>query len=468
MEKIKVLYIDDERINLLAFKSSFRRIFDIHVAPSAEEGLKILQNYPIEVVIADQRMPGTTGVDFFESILSTHKNPIRILLTGYSDINAIIDAINKGHVYQYVTKPWNEYELKLTIENAYHLYQLKEQNSKLTTKYQKVFSECADPIILLDTKARIIDYNKATLDLFQFKETCLNLIAFNSFMNDKNDIKTIVKTILEKGFIRDFECQIRAKDNVIRNCLVSVNQITNSYGEIISYQAIIKDITEKSKISQLLLKTAIETQENERERISKDLHDGVGQSLAAIKLHLEVLKMGVEKNDTNDNEFETIKGLIKNSIVQLRNICFDTLPPVLSDYGLIKAVQGLTQKSSTTNFQINFSHSDTFPALDKSLEIAMYRIIQEFINNTIKHGQASNIFINIQRQEDSISLCLKDDGIGFNINNLLIYEGQGLKNIKSRVESFNGQVNFNSAPNEGTEFGISIPLDLTETQLIQN
>ena len=134
----------------------------------------------------------------------------------------------------------------------------------------------------------------------------------------------------------------------------------------------------------------------------------------------------------------------------------------------VKAVEGLAQKSSTANFQIDFSHSDTFPALDKSLEIAIYRIVQEFINNTIKHGQASNIFINIRRQEESALLSLKDTGIGFNINNLLVYEGQGLKNLESRVESFNGQVNINSTPNEGTEFGISIPLDLNKTQLTQN
>ena len=93
MEKIKVLYIDDEEENLKAFQASFRRIFNIQTCKSGTEGFKILKDHNIEVVIADQKMPTQTGVDFFESILDIHPNPIRILLTAYSDINAVIDAI---------------------------------------------------------------------------------------------------------------------------------------------------------------------------------------------------------------------------------------------------------------------------------------------------------------------------------------------------------------------------------------
>ena len=140
MEKIKVLYIDDEKSNLNAFRAAFRRVFEVHLANSAEEGLQILNTHPIEVILSDQRMPSTTGVDFFESILETHPNPIRILLTAYTDIEAIIDAINVGQVYRYVTKPWNEYDLKLTIENAYRIYHLKEQNNKVSSKYSRIFN----------------------------------------------------------------------------------------------------------------------------------------------------------------------------------------------------------------------------------------------------------------------------------------------------------------------------------------
>jgi response regulator RpfG family c-di-GMP phosphodiesterase len=123
MEKIKVLYIDDEINNLTAFKASFRRIFEVHLAENADEGLKILNENQIEIILSDQKMPGKTGVDFFEEIKQSHPDPMRILITAYSDIESIIDAINKGSVYRYIAKPWNNYELQLTIENAYQIYE---------------------------------------------------------------------------------------------------------------------------------------------------------------------------------------------------------------------------------------------------------------------------------------------------------------------------------------------------------
>lgn len=122
---VKILYIDDEENNLLAFKASFRRLYEIYTAKSAEEGLKILENLPVEVIIADQKMPHITGVEFFKSIAYSYPDPIRILLTGYTDIAALADAINHGDIYRYITKPWNDLELHNSIKNAYDAYRSK-------------------------------------------------------------------------------------------------------------------------------------------------------------------------------------------------------------------------------------------------------------------------------------------------------------------------------------------------------
>lgn len=122
---VRVLYIDDEENNLHAFRASFRRQYEIYTAISAAEGLKVLQNIPIQVILADQKMPGTTGVEFFKSIADTYPDPIRILLTGYTDIEALADAINHGDIYRYITKPWNDLELHNSIKNAYDAYRAK-------------------------------------------------------------------------------------------------------------------------------------------------------------------------------------------------------------------------------------------------------------------------------------------------------------------------------------------------------
>jgi response regulator RpfG family c-di-GMP phosphodiesterase len=131
---INVLYIDDEPHNLTSFKASFRRNFNIYTVEEAAEARKILENKDVHVILSDQRMPKMTGIEFFESILESFPDPIRILVTGYTDINAVIDAINRGQVYKYLTKPWSEDDVRHAIEKAYEVYNLRKENEELTNK----------------------------------------------------------------------------------------------------------------------------------------------------------------------------------------------------------------------------------------------------------------------------------------------------------------------------------------------
>jgi DNA-binding NtrC family response regulator len=132
--QIGVLYVDDEVNNLNSFKAAFRRYFNIYTAQSAKEGRKILESGEIGVIITDQRMPGETGIEFLESILPIYPDTIRILLTGFSDINAVMGAINRGQVYKYLVKPWQDDELKMYIQNALELHSLRKENKDLANK----------------------------------------------------------------------------------------------------------------------------------------------------------------------------------------------------------------------------------------------------------------------------------------------------------------------------------------------
>jgi len=134
-KKISVLYVDDEENNLFSFKAVFRIKYQVYTAISGDEALKILAEKPIQVIITDQRMPAMTGVEFLEKVIPIYPDPIRLLLTGYADMNAVVDAINKGKIFHYLTKPWNEEELDMTINRAYEAYlekiKLKKENEKL-------------------------------------------------------------------------------------------------------------------------------------------------------------------------------------------------------------------------------------------------------------------------------------------------------------------------------------------------
>ena len=135
-DKISVLYVDDEENNLFSFKATFRIKYQVYTAISGDEALKILNSKDVEIIITDQRMPEMTGVEFLEKVLQKYPDPMRILLTGYADMGAVVDAVNKGKIFHYLAKPWNEEELDLTIERAYEKYlekiKLAELNEKLS------------------------------------------------------------------------------------------------------------------------------------------------------------------------------------------------------------------------------------------------------------------------------------------------------------------------------------------------
>ncbi|MEI6508435.1 MAG: hybrid sensor histidine kinase/response regulator [Bacteroidota bacterium] len=143
LNKIKVLYIDDEMPNLLGFKASFRLHFTIFIANNSDEAIKILnENNDIHIILCDQRMPGKSGVELLELIRTSFPLPIRMLITGFSDIESVIDAINRGNVYRYIKKPWQQEDIITAIAEGHKFYLanslLKIKNDELTKAYAEL------------------------------------------------------------------------------------------------------------------------------------------------------------------------------------------------------------------------------------------------------------------------------------------------------------------------------------------
>ena len=134
VKKINILYVDDEANNLTSMKATFRTEYNIFTASSAAEGIKILSEKTISIVISDQKMPEISGAEFLASIKDEYPDTIRILLTGYTDMEALIEAINKGQIYYYLNKPWDEQQLRMLIDKSYEVYSLRIHNKELTKK----------------------------------------------------------------------------------------------------------------------------------------------------------------------------------------------------------------------------------------------------------------------------------------------------------------------------------------------
>ena len=169
-----ILYVDDEEDNLTVFNSAFRREYKVHLALSGQEGLEILKKNEIHLIITDQRMPEMTGIQFLEKIIPDYPDCIRMILTGFSDIEAIIQAINTGRVYRYITKPWNKEELKINIDKGLETYHLREQNRKLIEDL-KVANKTLEQKVRERTK-KVEDQNREITSSIQYARRIQNAL----------------------------------------------------------------------------------------------------------------------------------------------------------------------------------------------------------------------------------------------------------------------------------------------------
>ncbi len=203
MEQFNILYVDDEEINLNVFEATFDDRFNIFTATSGDEGLEILKEQAVEVIIVDQRMPGMSGVDFLKRVIPDHPEPIRLILTGYSDIDVIIEAVNDCGIFRYLTKPWQESEMIQVLEQGLEVYSLRRDNKKLINEL-KMANEGLE--VKVDERTKEVVRQKETLtiqnrQLQKLNEEKNNLIGVvaHDLRSPVNQIKGLVDLIKMDG-----------------------------------------------------------------------------------------------------------------------------------------------------------------------------------------------------------------------------------------------------------------------------
>lgn len=210
------------------------------------------------------------------------------------------------------------------------------------------------------------------------------------------------------------------------------------------------------------IRAAIHAQEEERKRISRDLHDDIGTKLSALKLFISSLEL--KAHSIHQEEIVSLaqssEQFIQEVVKDLRSMLINLSPTILEDFGYTNAVEGLVNKINETkliHFDLNvFGFKKR---LQKDYELALYRITQELINNILKHADAKNISLQTGFRDDKIVLIIEDDGKGFDVNQHK--EGYGLKNLETRVKLLNGKMVIESRPGKGTTTLIEIPYNLT-------
>ncbi len=294
-------------------------------------------------------------------------------------------------------------------------------------------------------------------------------IMFYSLMREHNNVFTneyvlfgevLKSTMLTLALLDRFRYYKEEKDKIQLQMIEQLEEL-NKYRENIN-----KDLSEKvsEKTRELnqkqyeVKRALLLGEEQERKRIATELHDGMGSMLSTLKLNAESIEL--DEKHLSEKElvaYKNIIDLIDKACIELRNISHNMLPTGMEQFGLIQSLQSIIKKinnSSKTNFNLDtYNLNERF---NRELELSLYRITLELINNIIKHSGAKNATIQLIKNDDSITLMVVDDGVGFDSNK--IKEGMGLHNIKSRVDVFNGKLTIDTQPERGSTFIIEIPI----------
>jgi signal transduction histidine kinase len=220
-------------------------------------------------------------------------------------------------------------------------------------------------------------------------------------------------------------------------------------------------LVEKNLVQQQRTQAVLEAEERERVRIARDLHDGVGQMLAAAHM---TLGNYLSQKKIDVAEIQNSLDLLEDSIREIREISHNMMPGTLTKFGLSSALKQFVNKiNALDTLKVDLQVVGIKERLDEKIEMMLYRIVQEIISNIIRHAEATKVNIELIKHDNELILMIEDNGKGFNIKNVE-NQGIGLKNIATRVEYLNGYVNFDSMLGHGTSVVVEIPLNKTNVR----
>lgn len=243
-------------------------------------------------------------------------------------------------------------------------------------------------------------------------------------------------------------------------------------GTVLEFRSVVRDVTERKRTEELqknFTKRVIEAQESERKRIAFELHDSIGQMLSSVKFRLHDLLGKTSPPSGNYRVLSDVDGLLEKTLQEVRRVSQNLRPSVLDDLGLISAVRTICEEFELrTGIRINLDVPPTLQRFPSEIELALFRIIQETLNNVEKHSGATELAVRIELQHSKLQVTVEDNGKGFNPK--LVHEksdrthGIGLESIQERAASIGATVHISSTIGSGSEITIRIPVPATNAE----
>lgn len=341
-----------------------------------------------------------------------------------------------------------------------------EEKSRDGSFLASIFDHVIEAIVVIDSKGRVIGLNSSAelltgYDLGEPVEI-LSLCSLCAGMLRMNEI-TCYDCFATKDRLSSFQMMVRVKDGSEFPVTASSSHFRENGEEYMVL--VLRDAAEQirhhqEELQRQLTHHVIRAQEEERKRVSRDLHDSVGQALYSVLVGLKVLSQ-VNLSEEVKRHLEDIQLQTARALDEVKHMAVELRPSALDDLGLVAAIRAYLKRfEETFGIETDFEQQGLKRRYDPNLETALYRILQEAMNNAAKYADADHIHVQFKDDGEKVELIIQDDGVGFDLENIEVRgSGLGLYGMKERASLFGGEVSIRTAPGEGTTINVKIELN---------
>lgn len=467
MDKARILIVEDSFIVAYHLQTTLESegYTVLNRCDSAEEALQFVQNNRPDLVLMDIMLSGQVDGIEAASVLKSRYNIPVVYITALSDKNTISRA-KVTEPYGFLTKPFEDREIFTVIEMALYKHDIESRLKQSEERYFSTVNSIGDSVITVDRNYRISYMNPSAEAVTQWTASNAHGKMIMDVLRLKNESSN--------EMINPIQCALGVGNfNRMPDDLVAVGRegveipigesslspLLDNKGNFVGLIIIFKNLTEKRAHDRLVkemerhqMAALIEGQEKERARIAKDLHDGLGQMLNAIKINTSML-------NSDSYDISHLSKLLDEAIQESVRISENLLPAKLRDFDLATSLRSFCADiRKATRSQISFEGHCTGLKMNQSQKVNFYRIAQEAVNNAIKHSDAKSICVQLNEENDLVRLSVEDDGSGIrSIPASSSKARNGLVNMRDRAKIMGGKLTIESDPQRGTMVIVEVP-----------
>jgi two-component system sensor histidine kinase NreB len=342
----------------------------------------------------------------------------------------------------------------------------QEELKTSEARYRSVFHSATDGLVVIDENDRIVEANPAAAAMHGYSPAAFLGLPYPDLVepNHKHCYQELKRQLDRSGFARLDSVHVTSDG---KSFDVEVRGTSFHFGAEPRVLGILTDVSDRKRASErqaMLSRKVLMAQEEERARVSRDLHDELGQILTALRLELDMLRRKpAESGEKAGAAFGDAVGMVEKAAEELRHICRGLRPPLLDDLGVEPAIKLLAEEfeqHSDIRVDMKVELNEDDGPIPREIALGVYRILQESLNNVGRHARAENVVVSVTRSDTELQLTIGDDGLGFDVDNAKkIAGGFGIAGMRERASLVNGTIDIRSEPFKGTRVEFRVPLE---------